>query len=224
MLDKLYHELVDEVITSETTMPSIPDIVLDTINDVIVEGDSSSSGANEPPPDYDQDAPKTRGAQLSPKKHVVTSEKQNGGAAATKKTSSETQEVHVILGEDQSETSTDTTPPRGNKPTTTPSSSSSHQKQTPKTPQPTSPTSPTTPTQRPFTVNGQVLPEQRNGGVVGPAGDADRKGSGDQGVLSTPVPVHQGSYKKRTENVQLRKKSEDDGNATISRQVGYGHF
>ena len=50
VIDEIVTQLVDDVICSETTMPSVPDVVLGTINEVIEEGDPP-----EPAPDYDDD-------------------------------------------------------------------------------------------------------------------------------------------------------------------------
>ena len=79
-MGEILDELIDEVIRSETMDPSIPAVVLDTINDVISEGNKKRD-VKTPPPDYD------------------------GGEAALTKgrktpTSQETQELKMEIGEE----------------------------------------------------------------------------------------------------------------------------
>jgi hypothetical protein len=73
--------MIDEVIRSETTEPSIPAVVLDTINDVINEGDVKSEILT-PAPDYENET------EVNVKKRT------------TGKIVSETQEIKMELGDD----------------------------------------------------------------------------------------------------------------------------
>ena len=202
VIHDVVRELVDDVIRSETTMPSVPDVVLDTINDVIQEGD-----ADDPAPDYDSDEAKS---SSSPARQPSSPrDTQTVTAASSAKSKSETQEVGIVL---KDETKKDKSSSPGHSPRQPGSP--------PVTAQPDKPRSPTTDT---FSINGQVMTDKPvSNGDVAKTQVPDRRSQGDGSSLSTPVAPGGHRYSKRADKgevVTRKKESDDDGNTTLSRQV-----